>query len=353
MGSLVKRTLGWGVAALCALGAAGAFFEMRAEARDQDFPPPGQLVDVGGHTLHIHCTGQGSGPTVVLDAGLAGFSTDWALVQPEVAKVARVCSYDRAGYGWSEPVAGERTSEVIASELHELLHRSAIPGPYLLVGHSFGGYNIRVFADRYPDEVAGMVLVDVSHEAFTETLPSAARWRFERFDALEGPALVISEALARVGLVRLAMHRDWFSLLAPYEPLPSEAHAATARLHAMPRFFRASYQEILGFRESGRQAERAHGLGDRPVAVVTAAGKENMGEAPLAQFGLNKEFLETLVGVRSTLHAQLARALSTNSRHIVTTNSGHLVQISEPHLVVEAIQWALDQSHAPILAHAS
>lgn len=353
MGSLVRRTLGWGIATLCALGAAGAIHEKRAEAREQESSPPGRLVDIGGHTLHMLCSGHGGGPTVVLDAGLAGFSTDWALVQPEVAKFARVCSYDRAGYGWSEPVEGPRTSEVIADELHTLLHRAGIPGPYLLVGHSFGGYNVRVFADRYPDEVAGLVLVDVSHEAFAETLPPAARRRYERFDALERPALVVSEALAHLGLVRLAMARDWFSLLDMYESLPSEACAATARLRASPRFFRTSYQEIVAFEESGRQVKRARGVGDRPVAVVTAAGKENMGEAPLAQFGVDKDFLETLVGVRSTLHARLAHALSTNSRHIVTMRSGHLVQISEPQLVVEAIQWALDQTHAPVLAHAS
>ena len=353
MGSLVKRTFGWGVAALCALGAAGAVFEKRAEAREVDVAPPGQLVDVGGHTLHIHCSGQGNGPTVVLDAGLAGFSTDWALVQPEVATFARVCSYDRAGYGWSEPVAGERTSDIIAGELHELLHRAGAPAPYLLVGHSFGGYNVRVFADRYPDEVAGLVLVDVSHEAFPETLPPAMRRRYERFDALERPALVLCEALARIGLVRLALTRDWLSLLDMYDSLPPEARAATVRLHSTPHFFHTSYQEILGFDASGRQAKRARSLGDRPVAVLTAAGKENMGEAPLAQIGVDTEFLETLVGVRSTLHAQLAQVLSTNSRHIVTTHSGHLVQISEPHLVVEAIKWALEQARAPLLAHAS
>lgn len=353
MASLVKRTLGWGAAALCALGAAGAVYEKRAEARDLEVSPPGQLVDVGGHTLHIQCSGQGSGPTVVLDAGLAGFSTDWALVQPEVATFARVCSYDRAGYGWSEPVAGERTSEIIAGELHELLHRSGMPAPYLLVGHSFGGYNVRVFADRYPDEVAGLVLVDVSHESFPETLPPAARHRYERFDALEGPTLRLGEALARLGVIRLLLARDWLSLLDMFDPLPPTARAATMRLRAVPSFFRTSYQEILGFNESGRQAQCARGLGDRPVAVLTAAGKENMGEAPLAQIGVDKEFLETLLGVRSTLHAQLAHTLSTNSRHIVTTRSGHLVQVSEPHLVVEAIHWALEQARAPLLAHAS
>lgn len=334
------------------MSALGAICERRLEARELRDAPPGELVDVGGHRMHINRTGQGSGPTVVLDAGLAGFSTDWTLVQPEVAAFAHVCSYDRAGYGWSDPVHGERTSDVIAAELHELLHRAGVPGPYLLVGHSFGGYTVRVFADRYPDEVAGLVLVDVSHEAFPDTLPPRARRRYERFDALEAPALLLSEACARVGLVRLMFARDWLSLLDVFDPLPQAARATMMRLRAVPSFFHTAYQEIRAFNESGRQAARAAGVGNRPVAVITAAGKENMGEVPLAQIGVDQQFLETLVNARSKLHAELATSLSTNSRHIITTNSGHLVQICEPRVVVEAIRWTLDQARAP-LAHAS
>jgi pimeloyl-ACP methyl ester carboxylesterase len=334
------------------MSALGSVCERRLEARELRDGPPGELVDVGGRHMHINRTGQGTGPTVVLDAGLAGFSTDWTLVQPEVASFAHVCSYDRAGYGWSDPAPGERASDVIATELHELLHRAGVPGPYLLVGHSFGGYNVRVFADRYPDEVAGLVLVDPSHEAFPDTLPPRARRRYERFDALEGPALLLSEAFARVGLVRLMFARDWLSLLDVFDPLPTAARATMMRLRAVPSFFHTAYQEIRAFNDSGRQAGRAGGLGNRPVAVITAAGKENMGEVPLAQIGIDQQFLETLVSARSTLHAELAHSLSTNSRHIVSASSGHLVQICEPDVVVEAIRWALEQARVP-LAHAS
>ncbi|MGH2484392.1 MAG: alpha/beta fold hydrolase, partial [Ktedonobacterales bacterium] len=242
MTSLLKGTLGWGAATVCALGALGAVCERRFEARERRDAPPGELVNVGGHRMHINLTGKGTGPTVVLDAGLAGFSTDWTLVQREVATFARVCSYDRAGYGWSDPVPGERTSDVIVAELHKLLRHAGAPGPYLLVGHSFGGYSVRVFADRYPDEVAGLVLVDPSHEAFPDTLPPRARRRYERFDALEAPALLLSEAFARVGLVRLMFARDWLSLLDVFAPLPQAARATMMRLRAMPSFFHTAYQ---------------------------------------------------------------------------------------------------------------
>src|SRR3989304_10304359 len=129
----------------------------------QQYPAPGQLVDVGGRKMHINCVGQGS-PTVLLEAGLGHYSLFWAYVQPEVAKYTRVCSYDRAGYGWSESSPMPRTANAEVDELHTLLVNADVQGPYILVGHSLGGMNMRVFANNYPDEVVGMVLVDSFHE---------------------------------------------------------------------------------------------------------------------------------------------------------------------------------------------
>src|SRR5437016_14256702 len=124
---------------------------------------PGKLVDIGGYRLHINCTGTGS-PTVILDAGLGGTSLDWSKVQPAVARFTRVCSYDRAGYGWSETGPGPRTSQQMVTELHLLLAHAQINGPYILVGHSLGGLNMRLYAYHYPQEVAGMILLDSTSE---------------------------------------------------------------------------------------------------------------------------------------------------------------------------------------------
>ena len=121
------------------------------------------LVDVGGYNLYVNCRGFGA-PTVVLDAGLGVASDSWVLVQPEVAEFTRVCIYDRAGVGQSDVGPQPRTSKQIATELHALLNHSGVEPPYVLVGHSFGGLNMRMYASAYPDEVAGMVLVDASHE---------------------------------------------------------------------------------------------------------------------------------------------------------------------------------------------
>jgi pimeloyl-ACP methyl ester carboxylesterase len=154
---------------------AGIVYQAIASARDaQRYPPLGRLIDVVGYRLHINSTGEGT-PAVVLDAGVCDCSLNWCLVQPEVAKFTRVCSYDRAGMGWSDAGPSPRTSEVIVRELHTLLTNAGIAGPYVLVGHSFGGYNVRLFAHDYPEEVVGLVLVDSAHEDQWPMLPESVR----------------------------------------------------------------------------------------------------------------------------------------------------------------------------------
>src|SRR5512139_3161821 len=163
--------LGGGLAVLLGLALIGYIYEPMAEAADaKAYPPPGQLVDVGGYRLHIHCTGSGS-PTVVIDAGLGDWSTSWGeTVQPGVAKTTRICTYDRAGMGWSDPGPLPRDAARFARELHTLLQNAQIPGPYILVGHSLGGLPVRVFAHDYAPEVAGVVLIEsMNPNHFKET----------------------------------------------------------------------------------------------------------------------------------------------------------------------------------------
>jgi len=149
----------------------GAVYQWAAVNRDRySNPPPGQLVDVGGYRMHIYCIGQGS-PTVVLEAGLGDTWLTWYKVQPLIARVTRVCSYDRAGMGWSGPSPYPRTNKVIAEELHRLLHYAGIAGPFVLVGHSFGGMTLRMYASLYPDEVAAVVLLDSVYPYQDDRLP--------------------------------------------------------------------------------------------------------------------------------------------------------------------------------------
>src|SRR5918998_4117559 len=152
------------VVALLVLAVAGAIYQAIATERaERAYPPPGEMVGVGGHRLHINCVGQG-GPTVVLDSGSGAMSAHWALVQRAVSGTTRVCAYDRAGMGWSEMGPEPRDARQITGELHALLEGAGIEGPYVLVGHSFGGLYMQTYAARYPDEVAGVALVDSSTE---------------------------------------------------------------------------------------------------------------------------------------------------------------------------------------------
>ncbi len=184
---------------------AGWIYEPMAEAADaKAYPPPGQMVDVGGFRLHINCTGTGS-PTVVIESGLGDWSATWGWVQPEVAKTTRVCTYDRAGMGWSETSPEPRTAREFAKELHTLLAKANEPGPYVLVGHSLGGYTVRVYAHDYPAEVAGVVFVDaqnlsVSGSASPDQAPKPDKSsllslmaRVGVFRLLEGPLGVIED----------------------------------------------------------------------------------------------------------------------------------------------------------------
>src|SRR5688572_24745685 len=152
--------LGASLAGILGLALVGYIYESMAEAADaKAYPPPGELVDVGGYRLHINCTGTGS-PIVVIDAGQGDWSTSWGSVQHEVAKTTRICTYDRAGMGWSEAGPLPRDAAQFAKELHTLLQNANVPGPYVMVGHSLGGASVRVFVHDYTSEVAGVVLIE-------------------------------------------------------------------------------------------------------------------------------------------------------------------------------------------------
>ena len=258
------KALLWLVVALLVLAVSGAIYQTIATERaERAYPPPGEMVDVGGYSLHINCVGRGS-PTVVLDAGTGEISANWVLVQREVSNTTRVCAYDRAGMGWSEMGPEPRDATQITGELHALLEGAGIEGPYVLVGHSFGGLYAQTYAARYPEEVAGVGLVESSH-------PEQFSYRRVTRDSYEPQERIfaVSSLLAQLGVVRLL-----YNLFPAPPELPPQQRAQIDALSPSTRQVSTTALELRATPQTATQARGLRSLGDRPLAVVSAGTQE-------------------------------------------------------------------------------
>jgi pimeloyl-ACP methyl ester carboxylesterase len=276
------------VIALVALAATGAIYQAFATAIDRRvYPPPGQLVDVGGYQIHIHCIGAGS-PTVILESAFPGTSADWAWVQPQIANTTRVCAYDRAGMGWSELGPEPRDASQIAAELHRLLDGAGIHAPYVLVGHSFGGLIVRGYAAHYPNELAGMVLVDAMHPDVLTRLPPEFAAGFTPGE----PVLALFPILAGLGVTRLGLVDPF-----PVDPnLPAQQHAAITALNVSTKSTIAIAGELRAIPAALAQVRAAGDLGNTPLVVVTS--ENTYPGSPQAQHSWN-ELQHDLVALSS------------------------------------------------------
>jgi pimeloyl-ACP methyl ester carboxylesterase len=292
------------------------------------YPPPGQLVDIGGYRLHINCQGTGS-PTVVMEAGLTDPSLMWALVQPQIAATTRVCSYDRAGLGWSDPSPKPRTAETMVAELHTLLSNANIPGPYVLVGHSTGGMLVRLYANKYPADVVGIVLVDAQHEDQFERLPIPLQKAVKDSFAQAHQTMQLLKGLVLIGVGALQP--------ATFEEarLPSPAREAlSALLVSEPKFVEAKTAEYDAIFESLAQVRAAHitSLGNIPLVVLYRGiyGGSITGMSADAE----KQWWQGL-------QPELA-ALSPQGQLVQANQSDHYIQLDQPELVIAAILQVLN-----------
>ncbi|MGI5285698.1 alpha/beta fold hydrolase [Nonomuraea polychroma] len=301
---LSRKVVLWFTALVALAAVAGFGYEIVARQDDGTrHPAPGRLVRVDEHRLHLTCAGAGT-PTVVLEAGLAESSANWADIQRGLAGSARVCAYDRAGYAWSEDGPGPRTAWQAAGELGALLAAAGERGPYVLAGHSYGGNVVRVFADRWPDLTAGLVLIDVTDETAVDAMNLSRPLLATQFT---GYGL-----LARAGLLRLAGDAL----------VPAEA-TAFARAHAPVvyggRSMDTARAEAWSGLESAAQVRatvRPGAWGDRPVAVVVPAGQP----------------------ATAVDRARRLAALSSRGRLVVAGTAEHYVQAFEPGLVIDTIR---------------
>jgi pimeloyl-ACP methyl ester carboxylesterase len=310
------------------------------EATPPPFPPPGRLIDVGGWRLHLNCTGgaQGSQPTVILEAGSGDFSVEWSLVQPEVAKFARVCSYDRAGDGWSELGPHPRTFHQLVYELHTLLERANVKAPFVLVGHSYGGFLVRLYSSTYPADVTGMVLVEAGADNPWRMIANGRLVRAS--DLVKGepiPAVKTSNPLRisdippgalaqmRAGLPKaVAQAND-----PPRNKLPIEAQRmrtwALGQLgHVAAAVNPFEHEELASLRTE--RTKKPYMLGEMPLIVLTRGLSEKDGPDS-----------EAFAAEHRQEHADLA-LMSRKGKLLVATRSGHHVQLDEPELVVKAVR---------------
>lgn len=341
----MRRVLKGLAITLILAAAAGFSYEQIGRWRDSRHAfRIGRAVDIGGRTLNIDCVGSGS-PAVILEAGGGGFGGyGWREVQSKVAKFTTVCWYDRAGEGWSDPSPTAPSSATIVQDLHELLRRTPVPGPYVMVGHSIGGEYVRIFTARYPSDVAGVVLVDSSHPDQREptallspvsrmptwarrvmcfaVVPIAERFGLIRFVFRNATVDVPPEFIAEQNAAERAMRNQ---RVKGHETQATQGCAATDNGAILP-------DRGTGDPEIDSAARSAGNLGDRPLIVLTA-GRYWKPDDPVAAQEIVK-FHETWV---NRLQPELAH-LSTNGKQVVVENSDHGIPEEAPEAVASAVQ---------------
>jgi pimeloyl-ACP methyl ester carboxylesterase len=282
-------------------------------------PPPGQIVEVRGRKMHINCSGTGA-PTIVLESGLGGSWLDWALVQPDLSKVARVCSYDRAGMGWSDAGQEPRSSSQIATELDTLLSTAGVMPPHVLVGHSLGGLHIRVYAADHPQKVAGLVFVDATHPDEFDKLPVELKQQMESEIKLIG----VTRILMATGIARLMGVCDQI-------PPGAESVAPYVRIQAC----RAGRMSTIGseYRALDLDRQQAAKTGPfDPIPVLVLSHDPNRRDPDMPA-----ELQAEAERVSQQMQEELTR-LSKRSQHVVVPQAGHYIQLDRPDVVVDRIR---------------
>ncbi|MBP6870349.1 alpha/beta hydrolase [Candidatus Babeliales bacterium] len=335
MGIFMTVLKGIGITIVVLVGLGLSYQYIATKLDQQKYPAVGKMVDIGGYKLHMIDSGKNyKGPVIVMDGGAGCNALDWALVQPEIAKFARVITYDRAGYGWSDASPLERTSENIVEELRTMLKNAGIQGPYILVGHSFGGFNMQLFAAKYPGEVAGLILVDSSSEDAFE--------KYQKDFVPNTSSMWTYLALTYIGISRLMQYLSSVKAmndlyLAKY-PLCIKNILKAQRLST--KFVVANVYEGLSLEKNCQQLQQVgKSFGDMPLTVIRA-GKP-MIEKPITGV-ISQELMDKINKVWLEIQADLLKK-SSRGKQLIAENSGHLIPYDQPEIIVEAVQGIYDE----------
>ena len=320
-----------------------ALLSLIYSASATDPQPTGQLISIGNRKLHIHCTGTGS-PTVVVENGGAAFSFDWALVQSEVARFTRICTYDRAGYAWSDPGPEFDTFDQATHDLHLLLTNADVRGPYVLVGHSLGGMLIRFYQAKYPNDVVGMVLVDSSHEDSLQHVGLKVV-RIPELNAKQFQALIDEAKANRPNNPEPDLVPT--TIFPPYDKLPPQYQTlhlwALQKMLPLVKSWGLNLQFDLS-RLHEMLVASPHPLRNLPLAVLTATNFDVVQASGTTVEQARQDHLR--------LQGELTK-LSTNSRQIMVSSSGHEIYIYKPEVVVHSIAAVItsakDHSRLPLI----
>jgi pimeloyl-ACP methyl ester carboxylesterase len=275
---------------------------------------PGRLYDVGGYWVHLYCTGTGS-PAILLSSGLGDDFTEWAKVQPALSQHTKVCSYDRAGFGWSEPRPGAHDANGISSQLHQLIQVAGIQRPLVLVGHSISGIYLRSYAARYPGDLAGLVFIDGATPLQDSRIPKAL-------------LKIQQEQRRNMPWQRLLMMLGWYRLLGDCTSIPSgfEAYGAWIKADScVPSQIDAIEQELDAEQASGQETIHAGPFGTLPVLILSRDPSVLAPNWPASVAKANAVVWDQM--------QEEAKALSSDSRRIIAKGSGHYIQDDRPDLV--------------------
>lgn len=337
----ITKVLAFLLISVIALLCLGALYQYGAEALDNyRYPAPGKLIDVGGYKLHIRCTGSGA-PSVIIAAGGGEFSLSWFAVQDEIAKFTHVCTYDRSGTGWSEEGPLPQTGKNIAMQLHALLESAGIPKPYILVGHSLGGVYVRLYANIYPNDVYGVILVDSAHELQLKRAQEFQKMREEKSkNAIQDtPNDSIIEHITH------ALAKSWFGQHTGIDRLyvlMTEAESFSARPVLIQDAFRARY--ITG--ASSRSGENT---GKHSIETLSELenSENKLLDKPLTVIIHGKESPETQEAYAYVILplAEDLVAKSSKGKQIIAENSGHMIHYEQPEIIVEAVRDMVAQYH--------